>query len=246
VIRRAHANLLLPALASAGLLMTPAALAATGGTGVSGSSGSSTSNPLVHPANRTETASGDGITVHTVATGVLTWRKRFSGTAPARDAGRVIEIQRTASATSSRWVDATRATVKSGGGFSVVWRVNRAGRLRFRAVLLRSASAAAAAAASPAMKITVYRLSEATWYGPGFFGHRTACGQVLHRGTLGVANRTLKCGTRVSILYHGRSITVPVIDRGPYGTSAYWDLTQATAKALGMTETSRIGTLFPY
>ena len=60
-----------------------------------------------------------------------------------------------------------------------------------------------------------------------------------------MANRSLKCGTKVSILYHGHSITVPVIDRGPYANGANWDLTQATATALGMTETSRIGTLFP-
>jgi rare lipoprotein A (peptidoglycan hydrolase) len=39
-------------------------------------------------------------------------------------------------------------------------------------------------------------------------------------------------------------ITVPVIDRGPYTTGVYWDLTQATAQALDMTETSRIGTLY--
>jgi rare lipoprotein A (peptidoglycan hydrolase) len=49
---------------------------------------------------------------------------------------------------------------------------------------------------------------------------------------MGVAHRTLPCGTRVAIHYRGRSVTVPVVDRGPY-TSATWDLTEATAQALG-------------
>jgi rare lipoprotein A (peptidoglycan hydrolase) len=225
------------------LLLIPAvSLAATGG---SGTSSSSTSTAPVHRANRTETASGDGITVRTLQSGVLTWRTRFSGTTPRRDVGKTIEIERTAKPGSSSWVVATKTTVASGGTFSATWRANKAGKLAFRAIIVRSASTASAAATSPALRITVFRLSTASWYGPGFFGHRTACGQVLRKTTLGVANRTLKCGTKVSILYHGHSITVPVIDRGPYTKGVYWDLTQATAQALGMTETERVGTLFP-
>ena len=44
----------------------------------------------------------------------------------------------------------------------------------------------------------------ATQYGPGFYGQRTACGQKLRPTTIGVANRTLKCGTQVAIYWHGR------------------------------------------
>jgi peptidoglycan hydrolase-like protein with peptidoglycan-binding domain len=72
----------------------------------------------------------------------------------------------------------------------------------------------------------------ATWYGPGFFGNRTACGQTLTRATLGVAHRTLPCGTKVVISYGGRFVRTTVIDRGPYANGAKWDLTQATAQAL--------------
>lgn len=86
----------------------------------------------------------------------------------------------------------------------------------------------------------VYDPDAATWYGPGFYGNRTACGKTLHEDTLGVANRSLPCGTKVSILYHGRTITVPVIDRGPY-TSADWDLTSATARRLGFEGSNTIG-----
>jgi rare lipoprotein A (peptidoglycan hydrolase) len=75
----------------------------------------------------------------------------------------------------------------------------------------------------------------ATWYGPGFYGNRTACGKLLRRSTIGVANRSLPCGSKVTFAYHGRSIVAPVIDRGPYARGFRFDLTGATANALRFT-----------
>ena len=72
----------------------------------------------------------------------------------------------------------------------------------------------------------------ATWYGPGFFGNETACGQRLTRTTLGVAHRTLPCGSKVVLRYRGRFVRTTVIDRGPFANGARWDLTQATAQQL--------------
>ena len=91
-------------------------------------------------------------------------------------------------------------------------------------------------------RLRVHRPSLATWYGPGFFGRRTACGQTYRRDLLGVAHRTLRCGTKVSVLYRGRSVEVPVVDRGPYG-SASWDLTEETAHRLGFRGREEIGVL---
>ncbi len=91
--------------------------------------------------------------------------------------------------------------------------------------------------------LNVYDAELATWYGPGFYGNTTACGQRLDYDTLGVAHRTLPCGTKVGILYQGRSITVQVIDRGPY-SSANWDLTGATARRLGFSGKENIGVSF--
>ena len=88
-------------------------------------------------------------------------------------------------------------------------------------------------AASPARHLTVYRRAVASYYGPGLYGHGVACGGTLWPGTLGVANKTLPCGTMVKLRYHGRSVTVPVIDRGPYVAGRDYDLTEATRKALG-------------
>jgi hypothetical protein len=75
---------------------------------------------------------------------------------------------------------------------------------------------------------------EISWYGPGFYGNRTACGQVYSREIMGVAHRSLPCGTIVSFRNpkNGRTITVPVIDRGPYVAGRTWDLSKAACTAL--------------
>jgi rare lipoprotein A len=83
----------------------------------------------------------------------------------------------------------------------------------------------------------------ATWYGPGFYGKRTACGIVLRRSTQGVAHKKLPCGTPVTFYYQGRLRTVPVIDRGPFARRVTWDLTRATAQDLGIRRTSRVRAL---
>ena len=80
----------------------------------------------------------------------------------------------------------------------------------------------------------------ATWYGPGFFGNQTACGQTLTRRTVGVAHKTLPCGARVVVRYKGAFLRTRVIDRGPYANNATWDLTQAAAKRLGFEYTDEI------
>ena len=60
-----------------------------------------------------------------------------------------------------------------------------------------------------------------TWYGPGFYGNRTACGVPYTRTIVGVAHRTLPCGTLVRFRWHGMTAVAPVIDRGPYASAAY-------------------------
>ena len=102
---------------------------------------------------------------------------------------------------------------------------------------------ASASGAPPTAVVTVFRPARATWYGPGFYGHRLACGGRLTQSTLGVAHRTLPCGTPVQVYYRGRSLTVPVVDRGPFANGASYDLTAATARALGVTQTARVGVL---
>jgi hypothetical protein len=73
----------------------------------------------------------------------------------------------------------------------------------------------------------------ASWYGPGFYGNRTACGQTYTPEIMGVAHRTLRCGTLVVLEYRGRTLTVPVIDRGPYIAGRTLDLSNAARLAMG-------------
>ena len=82
-------------------------------------------------------------------------------------------------------------------------------------------------------RLNVYREALASWYGPGFYGRRTGCGGRLGYSQLGVAHKTLPCGTKVTLRHNGRRVRVPVIDRGPYAGAREYDLTAATARKLG-------------
>jgi hypothetical protein len=84
---------------------------------------------------------------------------------------------------------------------------------------------------SGAGTLQAYRATLASWY--GLYGGALACGGTLGYDTLGVANKYLPCGTKVTLRYHGREVTVPVVDRGPYVGGREWDLTGATARRLG-------------
>jgi hypothetical protein len=81
-------------------------------------------------------------------------------------------------------------------------------------------------------RLNVYRVALASWYGPGFYGQQTGCGGRLGYSQLGVAHKTLPCGTRVTLRHRGRKVRVPVIDRGPYVGAREYDLTGATARKL--------------
>lgn len=79
-------------------------------------------------------------------------------------------------------------------------------------------------------RLNVYRQVQASWYGGG---GALACGGSLTSSTMGVASRTLPCGTLVTLRFAGRSVRVPVVDRGPYVSGRELDLTEATKQALG-------------
>jgi rare lipoprotein A (peptidoglycan hydrolase) len=108
--------------------------------------------------------------------------------------------------------------------------------------LADTASATGGATAGAPAKTKVHRTGIATWFGPGFYGQATACGQMLTPAVVGVANRTLPCGTLVKVTYKGHALVVPVLDRGPYANHADWDLTAGAAQALNIADTVRVGT----
>ncbi|HEU4703798.1 MAG TPA: septal ring lytic transglycosylase RlpA family protein [Conexibacter sp.] len=180
-------------------------------------------NPIVR-------ASGNGIAVAVRSTALLRGRLRISGTAPS-GAGSVTIQRRDGTA---QWAPVASAAVAADGRFVALWRPNRTGALQLRAVTgAPAAGVAGDEPGAPQLSVSVYRPGIASWYGPTGPDAMTACGVPLESWTLGVAHRTLPCGTPVALYYKGRTIVVPVIDRGPFVTGRSWDLTQAAHTALG-------------
>ena len=79
-----------------------------------------------------------------------------------------------------------------------------------------------------------WRWAKASEYGgsDGFYYGHLACGGVYLPSKFGVAHKTLPCGTRVQFQYGHYTITVPVIDRGPYCCGRSFDFTVRAARAL--------------
>jgi rare lipoprotein A len=164
---------------------------------------------------------------------------RIAGTA-TNAAGKTIQVQARKGA--GAWLAVASVPADAGGNFATSWRPPDAGQYQLRGVVTAGAAqASGAGSASAARTVTVYKVAKATWYGPGFYGKKTACGIRLTRSLVGVANRRLPCGTQVAISYRTHTLTAPVVDRGPFAHGASWDLTAGAAKQLGMTVTSRIG-----
>ena len=99
----------------------------------------------------------------------------------------------------------------------------------------------AAAPPTPKLKIVpeVVKVitGEASWYGPGFYGNRTANGEVYRRGTMTAAHRSLPFGTKVRVtnLWNGRSAVIRINDRGPFVAHRVIDLGHGAASSLGVT-----------
>ena len=124
------------------------------------------------------------------------------------------------------------------GGFTARWRAPHAGAYAVTAVVPGSGSARQAS--SRPVRVNVYRSAAASYYGPGLYGGSLACGGTLRPGTIGVANRSLPCGARLTLRYGRRSVRVEVIDRGPFSGSREFDLTAATKARLGFPSTGTV------
>jgi rare lipoprotein A len=220
-------------LCTCALAAPAASLADPGGPGPGGPGPSD-------PAPDVSSTAGD-VTLSADRGGFVRRPHTFEGSAPA---GRTVLVQRRSG---DEWTTVADAEADADGAWTAAYPPTRPGRYRYRAALRAAAGAARVAAASaedfPEVAVTVFRSTRATWYGPGLYGNDLACGGTLTERTLGVAHRTLPCGTRVALLYRGRSLTVKVVDRGPVGPGAEFDLTSATARRLGLTGTSRLGAL---
>jgi rare lipoprotein A (peptidoglycan hydrolase) len=241
VSRRAQAKVVVVLLASA-LAVPSLSWAGSGGAGIAAPAFgvARLASGIVQPGNVTATTTGGGVTVSARISAILSHRLHFTGTVDSPRQGQTVFIQRLDRA--QGWLTIATPKVAPDGSFTAAWATNHIGRFAIRALLGQTGTASRRATAdSSTLQVTVYRPSIATQFGGGFFGSRTACGQILGHNTLGVAHRWLPCGTPVAIYYGGRTIVVPVIDRGPYANHADWDLTEATGRALRMDGTQTIG-----
>jgi hypothetical protein len=160
-------------------------------------------------------------------------------------AGNAVKIRGRVRPGGNRWV-----TVRAGGRkvktvrtqkdgtFKVRWRAPGSGVYMVKAVALGTKHAKRGR--SRAQRVNVYRPAAASYYGPGFYGNSTACGKTLTPSTMGVANKTLPCGSKVTLRYRGNTVTVPVIDRGPFAGNREYDLTTATKAKLGFGSTGTV------
>lgn len=139
------------------------------------------------------------------------------------------------------WLPVGTAEADADGDFTFQWTPPKPGRYNFR--FTEPGVTASATDDVPEGMVSVYRRQKATWYGPESYGSRTACGIKLTARTLGVAHKTLPCGTRVEFFLRGKRITVPVIDRGPFANGATWDLTLTAMRRLGSSSTEVLGAL---
>jgi hypothetical protein len=131
-----------------------------------------------------------------------------------------------------RWMTLGRTRVRSGGKFKV--------RAKPRFPLSAGARIATGGRTRKVGRLDVYRYAQASWYGPGLYGGHLACGGTLTPGTQGVANKSLPCGTKVTIRHGSHVARVKVVDRGPYAGDREYDLTAATARKLHFSGTGAI------
>lgn len=85
-------------------------------------------------------------------------------------------------------------------------------------------------------RVLAIKTGQASWYGPGFYGRRTANGERFRPGTLTAAHPYLPFGTKVRVtnLWNGRSSVVRINDRGPFHGGRVIDLAHGAANALGL------------
>ncbi len=230
---------LLAALATA-LLAAPPALAASGGSDAPTNDGglsSTTTSISSSSSSSQDVADSGGVTLQSRGGPLLGRKVTFTGAVAGGLEGRTISLQRRDPA--DGWVEIATATTDADGAFRIRWKARPTGTFAFRAVMRRADTSAEAAQTSGSMTLRIYKSTLAST----FFDRRTACGLTLRRSTLGVAHKSLPCGTKVAFYYRGRTITVPVVDRGPYRRGYSWDLTEATAAKLRFSGLGRVGSL---
>ncbi len=216
------------ALATLVLVAVPIARAAgTDGqkTGGATSQKSSKASKAVHISGRftARRATGrGGIKVRGIVTGAV------SGSARVR-----LKVRRIGT---NNWHSVATRVVRGGHHFTLKWTKGKPGRYRTRLTVNK----AGRVVSDTLGNAYIFRRSFASYYGPGLYGGGLACGGRLSPSTVGVAHKTLPCGTQVTFKVGSRTVTARVIDRGPYIAGRDWDLTAALKHKLGFGSTGTV------
>jgi hypothetical protein len=202
--------------------LTPVAATAAPGTTVAAPA--KRRNPT--PNIRATTERGSGLVGHTAV---------YGGSVRRHTAGQRVrlEVRR-----GSAWRAVDRDVVAKNGRFRVSTKIARIGD---RAARLRIVSNSKGKGdVERVERIHGFLSAYASYYGPVLYGGALACGGTLSPGTIGVAHKTLPCGTKLTLRKGNRQVQARVVDRGPYIAGREFDLTAATKYRLGFGSTGTV------
>lgn len=149
---------------------------------------------------------------------------RIAGRIRPMLSGRLVVLQRRSR---GRWTTITHSRTRAGGRYVLRYRTRRSMSVALR---VRVAGGPGLSAGSRHVgRLEAFRPALASWYGEG---QALACGGRLTPGMMGVAHKSLPCGTKVTIRYRGRQVRVPVVDRGPFAGPREFDLGPGVRRAL--------------
>jgi rare lipoprotein A (peptidoglycan hydrolase) len=157
-------------------------------------------------------------------------RASVAGTVAPGDPGRRVSLQKRHG---RHWATVARTITRAGGAFRVSYRPPRPQSTSLRIV--------AGGHRELIGRLNAYRRATVSWYGPGLYGNKLGCGGRLTPSTIGVANKSLPCGTRLTLRKGSHIVRARVVDRGPYVGGREFDLTSATRRRLHFSGVGQIG-----
>ncbi len=216
-------------MATSALTIATTLLLAAINTAPAGAAGQSTTGGTeagpARPVTAHEGRVRTGVSVLARRTHVRAGRSaRVAGRVRPAVPGRLVVLQRVRG---HRWVTIARTRTGQRGRYVLRYRtrVSVSAPLRVRV----AGGSGATRRTRRIGRLEAFRPALASWYGEG---QALACGGHLTPGMMGVAHKSLPCGTKVTIRYRGRQVRVPVVDRGPYSGAREFDLGPGVRAAL--------------
>lgn len=190
------------------------------------------SAPIAREAARSPKIIGELVKSRSISGSAIKIRGRVYGTGRGRAHVRMSVRH----AGSRKWRVVSTGNIRTGERFTLGWRGGSAGRYMTKISVRKFGKTDV----DRTGRAYIFRRSFASYYGPGLYGGALACGGRLSPSTVGVAHKTLPCGTRVTFKVGSRLVTTRVIDRGPFIAGRDWDLTTGLKHKLGFGSTGAV------